>query len=318
MWQWLVETLRTYPGNRDLPDARARLLGRQVEDRDVQSRRRHQHAARRRARRPARDHDLAPREVHVLSHVPVRRGLRGRPAVLPRPEGRRPPAGAVRGPHVRRRARHRGDRGQVPRLRRRRHGGPAVRRQHDLGRARRRHRQHQPARHRRRARRRRCSTPCRSPTPSPISSARRAPPGSWRASGRRSCGVDIAEESRKYEAEMGGTLASNEDRLTPATQFVMRAYRLGDASWIGRTVREFEESFGTADGRRATDPGIRRAHPPGWPDHRARRPIRASARMRYWRSRGAARSCWPARRRSARRWTIASCSTSKCWSSTWS
>jgi putative transport protein len=45
---------------------------------------------------------------------------------------------------------------------------------------------------------------------------------------------------------MGGTLASNEDRLTPATQFVMRAYRLRDATWAGRTVREFEESFGTA------------------------------------------------------------------------
>ena len=63
--------------------------------------------------------------------------------------------------------------------------------------------------------------------------------------------VDIAEECRKYEAEMGGALGANEDRLSPATQFVMRAYRLGDASWVGRTVREFEVSFGTAtaDGR---------------------------------------------------------------------
>jgi putative transport protein len=63
--------------------------------------------------------------------------------------------------------------------------------------------------------------------------------------------VDIAEESRKYEAEMGGTLGANDDRLTPATQFVMRAYRLRDAAWAGRTVRELEESFGaaTTDGR---------------------------------------------------------------------
>lgn len=56
--------------------------------------------------------------------------------------------------------------------------------------------------------------------------------------------VDLAEESRRYEQEMGGTLASNEDRLTPATQFVMRAYRLTDPAWVGRTVRELEESFG--------------------------------------------------------------------------
>jgi putative transport protein len=63
--------------------------------------------------------------------------------------------------------------------------------------------------------------------------------------------VDIAEECRKYEAELGGAMSSNEGRISPATQFVIRAYRLGDASWVGRTVREFEESFGTttADGR---------------------------------------------------------------------
>ncbi len=63
--------------------------------------------------------------------------------------------------------------------------------------------------------------------------------------------VDIAEECRKYEAEMGGTLGGNDERLTPATKFVMRAYRLSDPAWVGRTVREFEQSFGaaTADGR---------------------------------------------------------------------
>lgn len=63
--------------------------------------------------------------------------------------------------------------------------------------------------------------------------------------------VDLAEECRKYEAEMGGPLGGNDERLTPATQFVMGAYRLSDPSWVGRTVREFEESFGApaADGR---------------------------------------------------------------------
>lgn len=55
--------------------------------------------------------------------------------------------------------------------------------------------------------------------------------------------VDIAEECRKYEAQMGGTLADNPDRLTAYTQFILRAYRLTDASWVGRTVREFEASF---------------------------------------------------------------------------
>lgn len=63
--------------------------------------------------------------------------------------------------------------------------------------------------------------------------------------------VDIAEECRKYEAEMGGALGANDDRLTPATQFVVRAYRLTDESWVGRSVQEFERSFcsATGDGR---------------------------------------------------------------------
>ena len=69
--------------------------------------------------------------------------------------------------------------------------------------------------------------------------------------GPKILGVNIADECRKYEAEMGGTLASNEDRLSAGTQFVVRAYRLSDPSWVGRTVQEFEGSFGTAtaDGR---------------------------------------------------------------------
>jgi putative transport protein len=64
--------------------------------------------------------------------------------------------------------------------------------------------------------------------------------------GPKILGVDIAEECRKYEAEMGGVLTSSDDRITPATQFVMRAYRLADPAWVGKTVRELEESFGTA------------------------------------------------------------------------
>jgi putative transport protein len=55
--------------------------------------------------------------------------------------------------------------------------------------------------------------------------------------------VDIAEECRKYEAEMGGAVADDPDRLTAATHFVMRAYRLTDTSWVGRTVAELEASF---------------------------------------------------------------------------
>ncbi|MBL8198381.1 MAG: aspartate-alanine antiporter [Chromatiales bacterium] len=56
--------------------------------------------------------------------------------------------------------------------------------------------------------------------------------------------VDIAAECRKYEEEMGGSLGSSQDRLSGYTQFVLRAYRLTDPAWAGRTVRDFEASFG--------------------------------------------------------------------------
>lgn len=56
--------------------------------------------------------------------------------------------------------------------------------------------------------------------------------------------VDIAAECRKYEEEMGGTLAASQNRLSGYTQFVLRAYRLTDSAWIGKTVRDFELSFG--------------------------------------------------------------------------
>ena len=55
--------------------------------------------------------------------------------------------------------------------------------------------------------------------------------------------VDIAEECRKYEAEMGGALADNQDRLSGFTKFVLRAYRINNA-WAGKTVADFESSFG--------------------------------------------------------------------------
>lgn len=61
--------------------------------------------------------------------------------------------------------------------------------------------------------------------------------------GPKILGVDIAEECRKYEAEMGGALADDPDRLSGYTTFVLRAYRLTDPSWVGRTVAEFEASF---------------------------------------------------------------------------
>lgn len=56
--------------------------------------------------------------------------------------------------------------------------------------------------------------------------------------------VDIAAESRKYEEEMGGSLAASQDRLSGYTHFVLRAYSLTDAAWVGRTVADFEASFG--------------------------------------------------------------------------
>lgn len=56
--------------------------------------------------------------------------------------------------------------------------------------------------------------------------------------------VDIAEECRKYEAEMGGAMADDPDRLTAYTRFILRAYQLTDSNWVGRTIREFEASFG--------------------------------------------------------------------------
>jgi putative transport protein len=57
--------------------------------------------------------------------------------------------------------------------------------------------------------------------------------------------IDLAAESRAYEEALGGALAASQERLSGYTQFVLRAYRLADPAWVGRTVREFEASFGT-------------------------------------------------------------------------
>lgn len=62
--------------------------------------------------------------------------------------------------------------------------------------------------------------------------------------GPRILRVDLAEECRKYEAEMGGQLAANHDRMSAYTQFVMRAYRVENPEWIGRGVAELEAGFG--------------------------------------------------------------------------
>jgi putative transport protein len=58
--------------------------------------------------------------------------------------------------------------------------------------------------------------------------------------------VNIVEECRKYEAEMGGALADSQDRLSGSMKFVLRAYRINNAAWAGKTVANFESSFGQA------------------------------------------------------------------------
>lgn len=55
--------------------------------------------------------------------------------------------------------------------------------------------------------------------------------------------IDLAEECRKYETELGGSLAASRDRLSAYTHFVLRAHRLTNPEWIGKTVAELEASF---------------------------------------------------------------------------
>lgn len=55
--------------------------------------------------------------------------------------------------------------------------------------------------------------------------------------------VDLAEECRKYEAEMGG-LATGEAAITAYRELIVRAIRITSREWIGKTVAELEKSFG--------------------------------------------------------------------------
>lgn len=55
--------------------------------------------------------------------------------------------------------------------------------------------------------------------------------------------VNLADECRKYEAEMGGTLSASHDRLSAYTTFVMRAYRVENPEWVGKTVAALEADF---------------------------------------------------------------------------
>ena len=54
--------------------------------------------------------------------------------------------------------------------------------------------------------------------------------------------VDLAEECRKYEAEMGGS-ATSEARITAYRELIVRAIRITNRDWIGKTVGDLEKSF---------------------------------------------------------------------------
>jgi putative transport protein len=60
--------------------------------------------------------------------------------------------------------------------------------------------------------------------------------------GPKLLGVDLAEECRKYEAEMGGP-ATSEARITAYRELIVRAIRITSRDWVGRTVGDLEKSF---------------------------------------------------------------------------
>ena len=62
--------------------------------------------------------------------------------------------------------------------------------------------------------------------------------------GPKMLGVDLAEECRKYEAEMGGGLDADEARASAYRELTVRAIRL-NRDWVGKTVGELEKSFDT-------------------------------------------------------------------------
>jgi putative transport protein len=60
--------------------------------------------------------------------------------------------------------------------------------------------------------------------------------------GPKLLGVDLAEECRKYEAEMGGGLEANEARISAYRELTVRAIRI-NRECVGKTVGELEKSF---------------------------------------------------------------------------
>ena len=92
IWNWLVDTLRSYP---ELAIFLALAIGFWIGPKKLagfSARQRHGHAARSRRHRAARHPGARTRQVDVLPDVPVRRRLRRRAAVLPRPQQGRPAA----------------------------------------------------------------------------------------------------------------------------------------------------------------------------------------------------------------------------------
>ena len=95
----MAETLRRHPAapsrGHVLSRPRDRLPARQAEDRGLHARRRHRHAARRRRGRTTRRAGLWRGQAGVLPAVPVLHRIQDRPAVLSRPQERRPAAGGA-------------------------------------------------------------------------------------------------------------------------------------------------------------------------------------------------------------------------------
>ena len=60
--------------------------------------------------------------------------------------------------------------------------------------------------------------------------------------GPKLLGVNLEEECRKYEAELGGGLQSAESRLSAYREITVRAIRL-KREWFGKTIDELERSF---------------------------------------------------------------------------
>ena len=60
--------------------------------------------------------------------------------------------------------------------------------------------------------------------------------------GPKLLGVNLEEECRKYEAELGGGLQSAESRLSAYRELTVRAIRL-KREWVGKTIDELERSF---------------------------------------------------------------------------